>query len=85
MLMQLVDTIAHEARHQLQMEAIANPEKFGIDEATINEWAVGKQAYTTALPSAYDPWGYTYNPLEIDSKYFGESMVREITKEIINA
>lgn len=85
MLMQLVDTIAHEARHQFQMEAIANPEKFGIDEATINEWAVGKEAYTTALPSAYDPWGYTYNPLEIDSKYFGESMVREITKEIINA
>ena len=85
MLMQLVDTIAHEARHQFQMEAIANPEKFGIDEATINAWAVGKQAYTTNLPSAYDPWGYTYNPLEIDSKYFGESMVREITRDIINA
>lgn len=85
MLMKLVDTIAHEARHQFQKEAIANPEKFGIDSATINEWAAGDQVYTTELPSAYDPWGYTYNPLEIDSKYFGESMVREITKGIINA
>ena len=85
MLMQLVDTVAHEARHQLQTEAIADPERFGIDEATINEWAVGKLAYTTEMPSAYDPWGYTYNPLEIDSKYFGESMVREITKGLINA
>lgn len=85
MLMQLVDTVAHEARHQFQSEAIANPENFGIDEATIREWSAGKAVYTTELPSAYDPWGYTYNPLEIDSKYFGESMVREITKGIINA
>lgn len=85
MLMQLIDTVAHEARHQLQNEAIENPEKFGIDAATIVEWTAGKAAYTTALPSAYDPWGYTYNPLEIDSKYFGESMVRELTKDLLNA
>ena len=85
MLIQLVDTIAHEARHQFQMEAIANPEKFNIDKFTIHEWSVGKEAYTTELPSAYDPWGYTYNPLEIDSKIFGQTMVREITKSIINA
>ena len=85
MLMHLVDTIAHEARHQFQMEAIADPEKFNIDMATIHEWSVGKEAYTTELPSAYDPWGYTYNPLEIDSKIFGQTMVREVTKGIINA
>ena len=36
------------------------------------------------MPSAYDPWGYTYNPMETDAKYFGESMVRELTKDIIN-
>lgn len=85
MLMRLVDTVAHEARHQFQLEAIANPEKFDIDEATINEWAAGQAVYTTELPTAYDPWGYTYNPLEIDAKYFGESMVREITKDIVNS
>ncbi len=83
-LMQVIDTIAHEARHQLQCEAIMNPEKFPIDEATIKEWAVGMATYTTEQPSAYDPWGYTYNPMELDSKYFGEAMVRELTKNLIN-
>jgi hypothetical protein len=83
-LMHIVDTVAHEARHQLQNEAIENPSKFPIDEATINEWTVGRQVYTLDMPSAYDPWGYTYNPMETDAKYFGEAMVRELTKAIIN-
>lgn len=83
-LMYIVDTVAHEARHQLQNEAIDDPSKFPIDEATIKEWTVGRDTYTLDMPSAYDPWGYTYNPMETDAKYFGESMVRELTKEIIN-
>ena len=83
-LMHVVDTVAHEARHQLQNEAIENPSKFPIDEATIKEWTVGREVYTLDMPSAYDPWGYTYNPMETDAKFFGESMVRELTKAIIN-
>ena len=83
-LMHVVDTVAHEARHQLQIEAIKNPHKFPIDEATIKEWTVGRKTYTLDMPSAYDPWGYTYNPMEVDAKFFGESMVRELTKDIIN-
>ena len=83
-LMHVVDTVAHEARHQLQNEAIENPSKFPIDEATIKEWTVGRAVYTTEMPNAYDPWGYLYNPMETDAKFFGESMVRELTKDIIN-
>lgn len=83
-LMHVVDTVAHEARHQLQNEAIENPSRFPIDEATIKEWTVGREIYTLDMPSAYDPWGYTYNPMETDARYFGESMVRELTKDIIN-
>ena len=83
-LMSIVDTVAHEARHQLQNEAIENPSKFPIDEATIKEWTVGQAIYTLEAPSAYDPWGYTYNPMETDARFFGESMVREVTKHIIN-
>ena len=83
-LMHVVDTVAHEARHQLQMEAIENPSKFPIDDATIKEWTVGRDVYTLDMPNAYDPWGYTYNPMETDARYFGESMVRELTKDIIN-
>jgi len=80
----LIDTVAHEARHQFQSEAINNPEKFGVDQATINEWKAGMANYTSSAPTAYDPWGYFYNPVEIDARYFGESMVRELTKDIIN-
>lgn len=83
-LMHIVDTVAHEARHQLQNEAIDNPSKFPIDEATIKEWTIGRESYTLNMPSAYDPWGYTYNPMETDARFFGESMVRELTKELIN-
>lgn len=83
-LMHVVDTVAHEARHQLQNEAIEKPSRFPIDEATIKEWTVGREIYTLDMPSAYDPWGYTYNPMETDARYFGESMVRELTKDIIN-
>lgn len=80
----VIDTVAHEARHQLQNEAIENPDKFNIDIATINEWKAGKDSYTLEEPTAYDPWGYKYNPMETDSKFFGESMAREVTKNIIN-
>jgi len=83
-LIQLVDTVAHEARHQMQAEAVENPERFPFDEATIKEWKVGFEVYTTEMPNAYDPWGYTYNPTEVDARFFGESMVRELTKDIIN-
>jgi len=80
----LVDTVAHEARHQFQYEAIQNPEKFGIDQETINEWTVGMSNYTEQYATVYDPWGYHYNPVEIDARYFGESLVRELTKDLIN-
>jgi len=80
----LIDTVAHEARHQMQTEAIKNPERFGIDQATVNEWEAGFANYTTESPTALDPWGYHYNPVEVDARYFGESVVRELTKGLIN-
>lgn len=83
-LMILVDTVAHESRHQMQFEAMEDPSKFPIDEASINEWRTGLDYYSYDYPSAYDPWGYVYNPMETDARYFGESMVRELTKDLIN-
>jgi len=80
----LIDTVAHEARHQFQFEAIRNPERFGIDRETIKEWTAGLENYSTQYATEYDPWGYHYNPVELDARYFGESMVRELTKHLIN-
>ena len=85
LLMNVIDTVAHEEFHQFQSEAIASPEKFNVDEKTINEWIVGDAFYTIENPSAYDPWGYFYNPLETGARHYGESVVRELTKDLVNA
>jgi len=78
----LANTIAHELRHQFQFEAMVNPEKFGIDEASIKAWEYGESTYWYQIfdPETY----YTYNPLELDSRYFGEYMVNELLKNNIN-
>lgn len=83
LLVKLIDTAAHETRHQFQFEAVQNPEKYGLDDATAKEWKVGLENYTTCGATKYDPWGYFYNPVETDARFFGESMVRELTKGII--
>lgn len=80
--LQTVDTITHELRHQYQNECIRG--SHDIDDQTRLEWAKGEDMYTTDMPWAYDPWGYKYNPLEIDARFAGESVVRELTKDYIN-
>ena len=79
----LIDTMAHETRHQFQREAINNPEAFHISEATAAEWAFGFAIYSDRQATQYDPWGYYYNPVEIDARYFGEQMVRENTQRMV--
>lgn len=79
-----IDTIAHETRHQFQHDAVLDPERFGISPEVAKEWAWAIENYTDQDLSQYDPWGYHYNPIEMDSRYFGESVVRELTKDLIN-
>jgi len=83
-LVSIIDTVAHEARHQMQSEAIQKPEKFGVDQATINEWKTGDVIYNSSAVMVLDPWGYNYNPLELDARYFGESVVQALKKDLIN-
>lgn len=79
---QVMDTITHELRHQYQMECLGGYHP--IPEETYKEWKKGLEIYTNDSPWAYDPWGYKYNPLELDARYAGESVVREISKDYIN-
>lgn len=79
----LIDVVSHETRHQFQREVIQDAERFGIEEKTAYEWEVGMKNYTTNCSTQYDPWGYFYNPVETDARFFGESMVREVTKDLI--
>lgn len=79
---ELLDTITHELRHQYQFESVNG--LHNIPEDVRNEWKTGFEEYTLGAPYVYDPWGYTYNPLEIDANYAGSTVVREITKDMIN-
>lgn len=79
---ELIDTITHELRHQYQYEAVQG--LHNIPDDVRNEWTVGFENYTTDSPYVYDPWGYMYNPLEIDSNYASNTVVRELTKDMIN-
>lgn len=80
-IVRLTDTIAHESRHIFQLEAIRNPEKYGIDAKTLDEW---REAYATYGDnenySFYNPLGYFYNPLETDARAFGEACAQAVIR-----
>lgn len=78
----IMDTITHELRHQYQSECIEG--YHDVPDEVRNEWAVAKSIYNYDQPSCYDPWGYSYNPLEIDSNYAGNTVVRNVTSGIFN-
>ena len=80
--LQILDTITHELRHQYQSECIAG--YHDVSDEVRNEWSLANDIYGYDYPSAYDPWGYQYNPLEIDSRYAGETVVRNVTSQMIN-
>lgn len=79
---EIMNTITHELRHQYQFEAVNG--EHNIPDDVRKEWAIAQQIYNYDQPSCYDPWGYTYNSLEIDARFAGESVVRNVTNSIIN-
>lgn len=81
--LEIMNTITHELRHQYQFEAVQG--YHNVPEDVVKEWATAQQIYNYDQPYCYDPWGYTYNPLEIDARYAGETVVRNVTHDMINA
>lgn len=81
--LEIMNTITHELRHQYQFEAVLG--YHNVPEDVVKEWATAQQIYNYDQPYCYDPWGYTYNPLEIDARYAGETVVRNVTHDMINA
>lgn len=79
---QIMDTITHELRHQYQSECING--FHDVTEEVRNEWALAMAIYNYDQPSCFDPWGYSYNPLEIDSNYAGNTVVRNVTSQMFN-
>lgn len=81
--LEIMNTITHELRHQYQSEAIRG--LHNVPEDVVKEWATATEIYNYDQPYCYDPWGYTYNPLELDARYAGETVVRNYTHDMINA
>ena len=78
----IMDTITHELRHQYQNECIRG--YHDVPDEVRNESAVATAIYNYNHPSCYDPWGYIYNPLEIDSNYAGNTVVRNVSSQMFN-
>ena len=79
---EIMNTITHELRHQYQSECVRGYHE--VSDEVRNEWTVATGIYNYDQPSCYDPWGYTYNPLEIDARYAGETVVRNVSSQLFN-
>lgn len=79
---QIMDTITHELRHQYQSECVNG--YHDVSDEVRNEWAMATAIYNYDQPTCFDPWGYSYNPLEIDSNYAGNTVVRNVTSQMFN-
>lgn len=77
---ELLDTLVHEARHQLQHEAIWNPRAFGdIPDETIAQWDYEFKNYINA---SIDPMGYWYQGIETDAREFAAAVVDQYTASL---
>lgn len=82
-LIEAINTIAHEVRHEYQDQALKNPDKFNLDDKTKKEWSLAKDTYTLAGASELDPFGYEYNALELDARHFGEGIINELQRDMV--
>lgn len=80
---EIIDTITHELRHQYQKESMRHLHH--VSEDVIREWIEAFQMYNSGRPCCFNPWGYNYNPLEIDARYAGETVVRNLTHYLFNS
>lgn len=71
-----MDTISHESRHQLQFEAIDSPEKFDISLEVIESWR--NNLYQGYIRPEWDFEEYTKQPVERDAVNFAENIINNV-------
>jgi hypothetical protein len=81
----LINTIAHEARHQFQSEAIKNPEKHGLDRDLAADWKNAGINYPSRVLMMLNPRAYYDNLLERDAYYFGDTIEGQFRSVMANA
>ena len=79
----LLDTCTHETRHQLQNDAVQNPEAFqDIPEETLEQW---KYEFENYIDGAYDFEGYYNQAIERDARAFAEETVLDLMNKMSKA
>lgn len=76
---EILNTTTHEARHQLQFEAVANPGKFNIPMETIKVWEENMDNY---VDPAYDYEGYYNQIVEVDARYAASIVLENLRKSL---
>jgi len=70
----MLDTITHEARHQLQYEAAFTDKEFNVDAGTAKEW---KENWLNYIKSEDDPEGYRKQSIEADAFGFAANVMKK--------
>ncbi|MCD7886812.1 MAG: hypothetical protein LUG44_04240 [Clostridiales bacterium] len=71
----LLNTTTHEMRHQLQADALANPDAFpDIPQETLDQW---QYEFDNYIDGSYDFEAYQAQAIETDARAFAEEVVNE--------
>lgn len=79
---ELLDTTTHEMRHQLQTDALGNPDAFpDIPQETLDQW---EYEFNNYVDPSYDFEGYQSQAIETDARAFAEEVVNDYLSEAGN-
>lgn len=79
---ELLNTTTHEMRHQLQTDALRNPDAFpDIPQETLDQW---EYEFTNYNDPSYDFEGYQNQAIETDARAFAEEVVDDYLSEAGN-
>lgn len=77
---ELLQTVTHEMRHQLQNDALANPDAFpDISQETLEQW---EYEFNNYVDPSYDFEGYEAQLIETDARAFGEEVVNDFISDV---
>ena len=72
---ELLNTTTHEMRHQLQRDALSNPDAFpDIPQETLEQW---EYEFANYIDPSYDLEGYYSQAVETDARAFAEEVVND--------
>lgn len=81
-LSELLNTVTHEMRHQLQTDAVKNPEAFSdIPQETLDQW---NYEFNNYVDPSYDFEGYYNQVIETDARAFAEEVVNDYLSDTGN-